>query len=618
MHARPVTLLAAALFASLALAAPAAAEPSILKQPVSQSVVARKKVRFTIVAEGIAPLHFQWQRNGVDIAGATQFFYTLASTALSDNGSAYRCVVSNSLGSVTSEEATLVVIPALKRRIPRHGVFARSFRHAGEYANPYVEASATATFVAPDGRVLSLPLFWDGGAVWRLRFSPDAVGKWTWSVSSPDPGLDGGAGAFRVVGSAAPGGVRRRSDFPRHFEREDGTPVFWMGDTQWRAFGTDSTERLDRASVFHYLDVRSAQGFNYVHASLMSSAGNEGGPSFESVTDETLNPLFFREVDTRVRYMSSRGITAGIVLAWGSDTSSSSWQTFSSDEARRRYARYVTARYSAWNVAFILAGEWDEAGLPPGAFSALGAEVADADPHDRLIGIHATGSVEGFADETWMSFGDYQQLYDDLHGNVLGARDHAKPVVNAEYAYYLRDQDGDGVVDKPNSATLAEIRAATWDIAMAGGYFVTGWGTTYLGGRRDPGPFNPDDPRNDDWEQEVQHVRTLFAGLDWWTLEPMDALLSGSGTRYVLAATGSAYVAYVRGATAPVTLSLGGASAASYDVRRFDPRSGSFASLPACSGTGPVALDPPDAQDWVFVLTRTGQPANGASAFSMP
>jgi hypothetical protein len=499
--------------------------------------------------------------------------------------------------------------PSPSRRVPLHGFFQRSFHHTGEYTNPYVEASATATFAAPDGRTLALPLFWDGGTTWRLRFSPNALGRWSWSVSSPDPGLDGWAGAFVAVRSTLPGGIKRRGDSPRHFEREDGSPFFWLGDTQWRAFGTEASEGLDRASVFHYLDVRSTQGVNYIHSSLMSSVENEGGPIFGSVADETLNPLFFREADRRVRHMNARGITAGIVLAWGSDTPWS-WQSFASDTARRRYARYVAARYSAFDVVFILSGEWDEAGLPPSAFSALGAEVAAADPHDRLIGIHGTGSVERFADEAWMSFGDYQQLYSDLHGNVLAARDHGKPVVNAEYAYYLRDQDGDGVVDKPNSATLAEIRAATWDIAMAGGYFVTGWGTTYLGGRRDPGPFNPDDPRNDDWEEDVQHVRTLFAGLDWWTLEPSDALLAGSGTRYVLAATGTAYVAYVRGAAAPVTLSLGGAAAASYDVRLFDPRTGGSTGLPAYSGTGPVALSPPDAQDWVFVLTRTGEAVN--------
>lgn len=114
-----------------------------------------------------------------------------------------------------------------------------------------------------------------------------------------------------------------------------------------------------------------------------------------------------------------------------------------------------------------------------------------------------------------MSFGDFQQRYTDLHQGILSARVYDKPVINAEYAYYLRDMDGDGIVDKPNSATLEQIRHATWDIAMAGGYFVTAWGTTYWNGFRDPGPFNPDDPRNDDWEKDVQHIRELFTSVPW-------------------------------------------------------------------------------------------------------
>lgn len=142
---------------------------------------------------------------------------------------------------------------------------------------------------------------------------------------------------------------------------------------------------------------------------------------------------------------------------------------------------------------------------------------------------------------------------------------------------------------------------------MAGGYFVTGWGTTYLGGLRDVGPFNPDDPRNDDWEEDVQHVRTLFTGVEWWSLQPADGLVTGSGTHYGLARTGQQYVAYVRNGSGPLSLSLGGGAAGAYAVRRFDPRTGASVTLPAYSGSGPVTLTPPDGQDWVFVVTRSGQ-----------
>ena len=83
--------------------------PSIGTHPRSQSVSAGQPVTFSVAASGTAPLRYQWQRNGVNIAGATGSSYTLASATLSDNGATFRAVVSNGFGSATSNSATLTV-----------------------------------------------------------------------------------------------------------------------------------------------------------------------------------------------------------------------------------------------------------------------------------------------------------------------------------------------------------------------------------------------------------------------------------------------------------------------------------------------------------------------------
>jgi hypothetical protein len=62
-----------------------------------------------VSASGDAPLSFQWQRNQANIPGATASSYTLAAAALIDTGAKFRCVVTNSAGSATSNEATLTV-----------------------------------------------------------------------------------------------------------------------------------------------------------------------------------------------------------------------------------------------------------------------------------------------------------------------------------------------------------------------------------------------------------------------------------------------------------------------------------------------------------------------------
>ena len=83
--------------------------PTITQQPASVSVTAGQAASFTVAATGTVPLAYQWQRNGVAIAGATATTYTLAWTTLADSGAVFRAVVSNVAGSATSNDATLTV-----------------------------------------------------------------------------------------------------------------------------------------------------------------------------------------------------------------------------------------------------------------------------------------------------------------------------------------------------------------------------------------------------------------------------------------------------------------------------------------------------------------------------
>lgn len=87
--------------------------PSITTHPAGGSVTAGMPATFTVVAEGSAPLAYQWLRDGAPIAGATGSTYTLASAALADNGARFAVVVTNGSGSVTSNIATLAVSPGV-------------------------------------------------------------------------------------------------------------------------------------------------------------------------------------------------------------------------------------------------------------------------------------------------------------------------------------------------------------------------------------------------------------------------------------------------------------------------------------------------------------------------
>ncbi|HWR26517.1 MAG TPA: PGF-pre-PGF domain-containing protein, partial [candidate division Zixibacteria bacterium] len=85
--------------------------PSITTQPLSQTVNEGQNATFSVAASGSGPLTYQWQKKGVTITGATGATYTTPATTLADNGATFRAVVSNSAGSVTSNNATLTVNP---------------------------------------------------------------------------------------------------------------------------------------------------------------------------------------------------------------------------------------------------------------------------------------------------------------------------------------------------------------------------------------------------------------------------------------------------------------------------------------------------------------------------
>jgi glucose/arabinose dehydrogenase len=83
--------------------------PTISAHPHNQTVSIGGSAVFAVGASGNAPLSYQWQRNGVNIPGATDYIYEFQNATLNDNGSIFRAVVTNNLGTATSNGATLTV-----------------------------------------------------------------------------------------------------------------------------------------------------------------------------------------------------------------------------------------------------------------------------------------------------------------------------------------------------------------------------------------------------------------------------------------------------------------------------------------------------------------------------
>jgi hypothetical protein len=83
--------------------------PTIIRQPVSQTVLAGTNVAFRVEAAGSLPLKFQWRHEGTNIPWGTNPTLWLERVTAAHAGG-YQCVVSNAVGVATSDTATLTVV----------------------------------------------------------------------------------------------------------------------------------------------------------------------------------------------------------------------------------------------------------------------------------------------------------------------------------------------------------------------------------------------------------------------------------------------------------------------------------------------------------------------------
>lgn len=157
---------------------PAGVSPVISTAPANRSVALGQTASFTVMATGTPAPTYQWQMNGSDIAGATSASYTTPAATGADSGAAFRVVVSNSAGSVTSAAATLTVT----------GI--------GWQASYYDNADCTGTRVQRTDPVIDFA--WGSGAPvggiavdtfsvrWRGRVTAPTTGTWTFTATADD------------------------------------------------------------------------------------------------------------------------------------------------------------------------------------------------------------------------------------------------------------------------------------------------------------------------------------------------------------------------------------------------------------------------------------------------
>ena len=457
-------------------------------------------------------------------------------------------------------------------------VFESTMEASNEQANPYVEGLpdggaplVQAVFIGTSGLSrgmrYSVAGFWDGGKTWKVRFAPPATGEWNWSTSSKDPGLNGVKGKFQAAewsegdkqaNPARRGFVRVANTGERagrYFEYSDGTPFLWVGDTWWnwskRGIKFESFQRL--------ADDRAVKGFT---VGQIFFAGNDG---LLNRTYDLPNVEQIRGVEQFIAYANSKGITVWIHPWW----SRQRLNERISEDKMRRWWRYVIHRLGAYNVIWVLAGEYNMNnyggfGLP--FWKDLGALVKREDPYGHMLGVHPTPpGWSGGADAPQWSTGEviHAERWLDYNQSQVGHgrwRNEMIPLVIA--ADYARRPPKPAVVTEPwyefiaGSASGADIRFGAWSAILSGAA-----GHSYGGGHVwwAHVPESPSSQGN--WPLDksfgtntldypgavsMSFLAKFLKGIKWWTLEPHPELLSDTPSKYCAAVPGRIYVAYLR------------------------------------------------------------------------
>jgi len=495
---------------------------------------------------------------------------------------------------------------------------------------------------AAQGQQYTVAGFWDGDRTWRVRFAPPAAGAWSYATHSADPGLDGQTGQLacadwtdeqKQANPTRRGLVRVCRTGPRagrYFEYADGTPMLWLGDTWWN-WGKSKIP-LERFQKL--VDDRSAKGFNV--GQLFFAAHGWGPDSWlldRTFTQPQLDRI--RHVEQMIAYANAKGITVWVHGWWAREEMD---QRVGAENVRR-WTRYMVHRLSAWNVIWVLAGEYNMhnyGGLGLDFWKDLGQLVADEDPYDRLLSAHPTppgwgggaeapqwSTAEVLHGEPWLNYNQSQVGHGRWRNELIPGvvafayrQEPAKPIVVTEPWYEFVE----------GNPPAADIRFGGWSALLSGAA-----GHSYGGGHvwRGHVPESPEQrgswPLQTGFETDtldypgaraLSSMAKFLRSLDWWQLEPHPELLSENPSPYCSAVPGSQYVAFLR---------WGGV--AKLDLRPSSPED-TFAftwldlteDRPARSGTvagGAIrSFSPPEDypgaeqfKDWVLHVVKQTDPA---------
>jgi hypothetical protein len=320
--------------------------------------------------------------------------------------------------------------------------------HGPSVGNPFVDVQFGARFTLGH-RSVEAAGFYDGNGAYKVRFSPDTVGRWSFETVSNVKELAGLTGGFECValGAGNRGPVGTAHQF--HFQYADATPYFSFGTTCYSygfigaPYGDETLKNLKEAG-FNKVRIcllpkplgklqQVDMPFERLGEALPPGAENlaDNGASQEKFDLARFNPAYFQHFESCILDLMAAGIEADVILfhpydAWG-------FKAMGQD-ADDRYLRYAVARLSAYrNVWWSIANEYDlirsKSMTDWDRFFRI---VQEADPYSRLRSIHHSRVVYDHS-KPWCTHASLQEYDFEKSPERMVAWN--KPIIYDEIQY---------------------------------------------------------------------------------------------------------------------------------------------------------------------------------------
>ena len=281
------------------------------------------------------------------------------------------------------------------------------------------------------------------------------------------------------------------SENQRFLVTEEGDPFFWMGDTAWELL-----HRCDRDEVDMYLEKRSDQGFNVIHAVALAEIDglNDPNPYGEvpliNNDPSTPNPKYFEHVDYVLSKADELGMYIALLPTWGDKLFTNSWGVgpeILTVENAKAYGHWIGRRYkNRDNIIWIIGGDRNprEGSDDVEVWRALAQGIAEAvgGNDNALMSYHPQptelgGSSSWFHKDEWLDFNMHQTGHCANRGTYKNiTHDYnltpTKPVLDGEPLYE----------DHPNCFNAKELgHSVPQDIRriMYWNVFAGGFGQSY-------------------------------------------------------------------------------------------------------------------------------------------